>query len=334
MKSCLNCTVKILDEQHYCPNCGQKTQFKDLSLWVVFKDFVKNMFNLESKIWSSFRDIWIPGKLTAAYIKGVRNTYFNPIRFFLVTLFAFFALVVFISTSFIDVVNEHLENQRQLSWQLELEEEFNNISESMPLDSTQIEVYQKRLFSKDRARVISDTTGAVSFAFGESDLVQFYNLPEDELIEKLKPETRIQKLVLLSIKKIFQSPRQGLTFIISNGAWTIIVMVLLVSLLFKLLFIRKNYLYVEHFIFHLYGHTRLLLIGFVLLPFAFYLMSNIWLFILFLLIGAIYLFLCMRKIYKQSIAMTIVKLALTGGIYFMLALLSVQGILFLSIVIF
>lgn len=334
MKNCLNCGVNISATQRFCPNCGQKTTFKDLSLWMVFKDFVKNVFNLESKIWNSLKDIWIPGKLTTAYIKGVRNKYFNPIRFFLVTLFAFFALVVFISNSFITAVDYHLENQKKLAWQIELEEDFEKVTKTIPLDSSYVSQMREELFPKDWATFTNDSTGAVRFAFGESDLVQFYQLSEEDLIAKLQPESKFQETILKSVKKVFMSPREGITFMIGNGAWIIVLLVLLISVLFKLLYFRKNYLYVEHFILHLYGHTRMLLVGFILLPIGFYLYSSIFLFLLFILIGTVYLLLTMLSIYKQSFLITFFKLVLTGLIYLLLAGLSIQGILFLSIVIF
>ncbi len=334
MKNCLNCGTQILEDQRYCPNCGQKTAFKALSLWMVFKDFIKNVFNLESKIWSSLRDIWIPGKLTQAYLKGVRNKYFNPIRFFLVTIFAFFALVVFISSSFINTINGYLENQKKLAWQIQLEEKFDTISLQNTVDSTLIKKYKDQLFENNWAKIKEDREGSVQFAFGQSDIVPFYSMSKKELINHLKPESKFQEVLLLAVQRFVKSPREGLTFMIGNGAWAIVLLVVLFSVLYKVLYIRKNYLFVEHFILHLYGHTRMLLLGVIFLPVAYYLFSHISLFIIFLITGFLYLLLTIKKVYNQNWFITVVKTGLSGIFYFFCALASIQGMVFLSLFMF
>ena len=92
MKSCLNCDQPISLENKYCAHCGQKTAIGRLSVISLIKDFLSNLFNLENKIWSTLRDLFVPAKFTLAYIAGKRINYYNPLRIFLVVLFTFFTL--------------------------------------------------------------------------------------------------------------------------------------------------------------------------------------------------------------------------------------------------
>jgi|GEM_PF-2879393 len=102
---CLNCNQSFVEKDKYCNNCGQKTAIKELNFWTIVSDFFSNLFNVEAKIWRTFRDIWIPAKLTNAYISGKRVTYYNPIRIFIISLFTFFALYLFNIKSYIDKVD-------------------------------------------------------------------------------------------------------------------------------------------------------------------------------------------------------------------------------------
>ena len=95
MANCLNCGTTILENSKFCSLCGQKSTIRSLSFWNLVKDFLSNFFNLETKIWRTLRDIWIPGKLTREYVQGKRVSYYNPIRIFVVTLVSFFTLLLF-----------------------------------------------------------------------------------------------------------------------------------------------------------------------------------------------------------------------------------------------
>lgn len=315
MKQCLNCQVELRAGQQYCPSCGQKTTLKKLTLGLVIMDFIKSMFNLESKIWSSLKDIWIPGKLTKAYLAGIRNRYYNPIRFFLVALFAFFALIIFISSAFIEQFNEQIELQKQDVLISSIHKSFLNLSEEYKIDSVRTKEFSDRLFTKHEPYLNKDSIGALQFDFTVGDMEEFLTLSKEELIEYDEPESKFEEIMLLATQRMVQRPRQAMSFIIGNGAWVIIITVILISFFYKLLYVRRNYLYVEHFIFHLYGHTRLLLLGLIIIPIAFWLLPTKILLWVFIIIGLVYLFLGVRKVYEQSIFKTGFKLILSLAAY-------------------
>lgn len=91
---CLNCNSSLSNEYAYCASCGQKTKVQRISIWTIITDFFSNLFNFEAKIWQSLKDIWVPARLTLAYIAGQRAKYYNPIRFFLVVLLASIGIIV------------------------------------------------------------------------------------------------------------------------------------------------------------------------------------------------------------------------------------------------
>jgi hypothetical protein len=362
--TCLNCNTPIGDSIKYCPSCGQKTNFAPLSLWSILKDFFSNLFNLENKIWSTLKDIWIPGKLSLAYIKGERTKYYNPIRIFLVVLFAFFALVLLHVGDEVDELNTFSEEQRKGIWEDELSTRFDSLAachysienadafkdellyieyESDSIDvkevsenvNEELEDVKEILEEDDMDEEIQDegndiieidnNSTKISFkGFGGVEVEQkgvrkrnndftlfdgikasdFFRLDADELKEKHGGDHWIKDLALTQGQKIMKDFAGSIKFLISNGTWAIIASILFMALVFKLLYLRHNYLYAEHFIFHLYGHTRMLLISIVLLLLAHFFsveggnsfMANL----IWFGAGAGYLFFGMRRFYESS----------------------------------
>ena len=139
----------------------------------------------------------------------------------------------------------------------------------------------------------------------------FIVLTEEEFKEKIASDNKLKDAALVQSYKLFNNPSASIQFILGNGTWAILVLILLMALLYKVLYFRSNFLYVEHFLFHLCGHTRiLLLLIFSLLLHKFIDLSLTWA-NLIIPIGIIYLFLGMRRFYLQSRFKTFVKMCFT-----------------------
>ena len=145
------------------------------------------------------------------------------------------------------------------------------------------------------------------------DMNDFFSLSPEQLKEK-HGKGGYSDFMLVQGQKIIKDLQSSIVFGVSNGTWAIILQVLLMGILFKLLYIRRGYLYAEHIIFHTYGHTRFLLVGllFLVLALVLPLMNYLGIFFwLWLLAGAIYLFAGMKAYYKQSKRKTFVKWVMT-----------------------
>lgn len=345
MPNCLNCNDPWVKGEVYCSNCGQKTKMPNLSLWTLIVDFFQNIFNLEAKIWLTLRDIWVPGKITKAYLHGKRVKYYNPIRIFLITLFALFAFILSLINDKIDQVNTFRDDQKkQINDQL-LSTQLDSLLTSYAIDTTIIKNTQKGLFGDILASRIElpDTTielstGGVNLsgldeAMGLS-LADIYTLSPKEMEEKLKDKENFQRTMYLQAQKIFKEPGKGIAFILGNGTWAVVLTILFLSLFFKLIYVRRGYLAVEHFLFHLNGHTRLFLIGIILCLLTKLFGYSDWYQLIFHLSGMIYLFLSMKYFYEQSNLKTFFKFFLSLFAFLLLSTLSALCILYVSFLVF
>lgn len=358
MKKCLNCNQEILPKSIHCIYCGQKVMLKNLSMWSIFKDFFSNLFNIETKIWRTLRDIWKPAKLTNAFISGKRVTYYNPIRIFIIALFSFVALFLYNIKDNFQSIEETFMTKKNEIWRIEFNEKYDSISiannwpdsinqkvkeqvltispiidTSEIVDSTDT-ISQEKLVENDT--LINDnvntpeTRDSISFnagdgafninlsngkIFGDITFNQLFQLSENELNNKLVDKSWIERNFVLQIQKVILNFSDMLQFFIGNGTWIIIALILLMSGFHKIIYWRSNYLYAEHFIFHVYGHTRMLLIGIIGLLLQIYVTgTNHW-YLLWILIGAMYLFLDMYKFYRQSKTITTLKFILANFMY-------------------
>ena len=378
LNNCLNCDQELLREAKHCSNCGQKVALQNLSVWSIVSDFFSNLFNIEAKIWRTFRDIWKPAMLTTAYIAGKRVMYYNPIRIFIIALFTFFALYVFSIKDIFKAIDDTFKIKKHEVWRESLSEEYDSLSlkynwpeeinekiqkellkeESVDGERMQIEVdpdsirYEELKTDKQESEKIdtnvsSNRTTKIGLEFTTKDslatinlddgeifygisLNKFFRYSDEELLEQIPDDSWLKKLAALQIKKVVANFSSMLQFLIGNGTWLIIVLILLTSAFSKLLYVRNNYLYAEHFIFHVYGHTRLLILAILgLLLEILLLNTKIWL-IPWFLIGLVYLFLGMKKFYKQSAVKTTIKFILTTIVYLWLISFCLLGVLGLS----
>lgn len=89
---CDNCRSPLLGD--FCYRCGQSEKSMVRSLHVIGADLADLVFNVDSRIFRSMRDLYFrPGFLTTEYFAGRRVRYVSPFRMFIFTsLFAFFVV--------------------------------------------------------------------------------------------------------------------------------------------------------------------------------------------------------------------------------------------------
>jgi hypothetical protein len=100
--ACLSCgaaTVAV-----FCANCGQKHDDLRRSSFILGKEFFKDTFGFDSRMWRTLGLMAAaPGLVPANYSHGKRSRYTPPIRLFLVVSFLFFLALGFTQTMFIAV---------------------------------------------------------------------------------------------------------------------------------------------------------------------------------------------------------------------------------------
>ena len=93
-ENCLNCQTALHGQ--YCGNCGQRSGSRLISLWELISDAFGDLFELDSRIWSTMRPLLLrPGKLTHEYLQGRRARFMPPFRTYLVLSIVFFVVLLF-----------------------------------------------------------------------------------------------------------------------------------------------------------------------------------------------------------------------------------------------
>jgi hypothetical protein len=89
MYRCNHCDFEF--ESPYCPNCGMKHYPEKLTLTELNSFLVSEVFTLESKLFRTLIDLFIrPHIVTLKFLNGDRQTYYNPIKYFI--LFGAFSI--------------------------------------------------------------------------------------------------------------------------------------------------------------------------------------------------------------------------------------------------
>lgn len=100
-RECASCGEPF--DSAFCPNCGERRLTeKDYSAFSLVNDFIVDVFNLENKLWRTFRTFLVrPAEYVDEYIKGARKKFISPIKLFLIAnawYFLFPAMDTFKST--------------------------------------------------------------------------------------------------------------------------------------------------------------------------------------------------------------------------------------------
>lgn len=100
--ACLSCAATIVGP--YCANCGQKNDDMRRSSFVLARDFLKDTFAFDSRMWRTLGLMAVaPGKVPASYSHGKRSRYTPPVRMFLFVSFLFFLVLGLTHTMFVAI---------------------------------------------------------------------------------------------------------------------------------------------------------------------------------------------------------------------------------------
>lgn len=256
---CLNCESSLDTVSLYCPQCGQKNKPPNFSTWELVKEFFNSFFNLDAKIYQTVFGLFVPGKLTKAYMAGQRSSYFNPVRILLVTMLLYFGLLA-------REVNESIPSTSK--------SEIRQMT-SVVLDDTKLKIDSLKSFYFNASdyeaidclhedvfghpeddRYFMPQMNIADLDFSELKIKQkdIYELSADEIIKNYKIEGRWKQLQVKQTIRVYKN-RNGIpAFLIGNLIWAIAVVLLFAALVLKLLFIRRGYYYAEHLVFLIHVH--------------------------------------------------------------------------------
>lgn len=344
---CLNCSFKLDLNVKFCPSCGSKATFNDLSIKSLFRSFFDTFLNIEYKILRSFRDIWRPNKITKAYVSGDRATYVHPFRFFFICLVIFFSLAA-LALNKADEDSEIHAAEKAGEFAMyqkydSLKVNYASLCTSSALDSLQKEVFPKSFETKSDA--LNNSFFGVDFRKTGISRNDLYHLNDKELMDKYEAHYRKsndgQKMstwhsfrVRQGIK-IQKHPMAYLKFAVKNLLWGVILVTIVIAGWIKLIYIRHKSYYAEHLVQVINFHCLVALISSIIMLFYLITEFDFSPFIGFILLfSPIFLFFSLKMYYNEHFLKTFIKVSFICFLYLFTILGNGVLIFLLSLIIF
>lgn len=352
-RSCLNCKTIMDDTDKYCPHCGQKDQNMISSMKDLISDAIGDIFNLDSRFFRTIGKLFIPGALTLAYFEGRRQAYFPPFRILLVSLLIALGFINFIykdsvnkgfstSNPFQDRKTHHLLAIDSLNRQYEQEKE--KILAAYPgVDSATLEGIKDSILKGSGDSSVLDLNMVILPGYevnlgsktdttpNNIDLETLIYTPLDSIANDPE-ETWGQRTLQRQVVKMLRSPGDYASSILSNLAWMIILMLPFIAFSLLVLYWRKGYYYVQHFVFLLHV-TSFQVIAFTL-GLAFSLFTSVIAIPISLIIALLYHWLAFRKVYPDRFFKSMVKYFFFSGWESIVALLAILVYILVTMAIF
>ena len=286
---CLNCGHHLVEDDNFCPRCGQINSIKRVTFMDMIRETLGDFIAYDSRLSNSLIPLFKkPGQLSLDYISGKRASHIHPMRLYLVVSFVFFLLnsIDNIQSKYFDTpnINEEIVLNGSANSSIYSVFDSNKINDSLINSSQENKTDRFVLFLLD----IKDNG------------VQEY----ESVTSKYELESSFtNKLIYTKAVEYSTFTFDKLNTMLSNKLPIIAFLFLPIFVIFlNLIHRKKDILYLEHLIFAF--HTQSLL--FILLAFSTFI--NLFsstagdiielgaLFVVF----PIYLFLALKKFYNYN----------------------------------
>lgn len=339
-KDCLNCGTMV--QGRYCHQCGQENVLVKESFGHLATHFLYDITHFDSKFFDSLRFLLFrPGFLPKEYMLGRRNSYLNPVKMYVFTS-AFFFIIFFSLLKVDKSISVGIDRPLTTAERLyEISKREAKISQGAPaadwekalqlLKDTTTELSWNQLNGADPSTFYTTMNGRRYFSLRQYDSVQ-QNLSSGDKDNWF--QTVFARKVLSYREKYRDDLSGGIKTLFSSILhklpYVLFVSLPLFALMLKLLYFRrKEFYYEDHAIFSVYHYIfsfMLLLVVFLfgkLSDFSHWAVFDYLTGILFMA-GGLYLFLAMKRFYKQGWMKTLLKFVLLNiaGIISLITLFS------------
>ncbi len=342
---CLNCGHRLNLTDKFCPNCSQANSNKKLSLKDYFDEFFSSLISYDSKLLKTLSALLLkPGRITKDYINGKRVSYTNPFRFLLSLAIVYFLLVNY-SGNFSDLDRYGVKTEEDFEEYLNLQPPSVSVTNDAAFDQKIDSIPYKGDYhrflteAKKKDSIILANPHANFMKLEEQDFAEriihkisffrtfilkdsIFNLKDAlvkyEIAESIENQWTFN--AAQGLVRLQRAPGSFVSTLISKLPFVVFFFLPLFAVFIWLVYIRKKYSYTDNLIFSFHNTSLLfiLLIISYLIDYIFNVDSNG----IFLMIFSVYLFLAMRKFYRQNVFKTIVKYVFLNTIFFILAVFS------------
>ena len=342
---CPNCKAPIEQIDGFCWNCGQKNKDGRITLKEFFKDVLENVLNIDAKIFRTIGHLFIPGKLSNRYFDGQRQQYFSPFRIFFMTAVIHFALLSYIGSKSINEENSSGDQITRIgnwdSFKLELDTAKTTTLETFP-DMAKLPTAMDTLYAhlpkfEDHSLDIEYFYLDKSWSAKKKEVTLSYEeiakYSPEELADRHEVEGWIEHVIFQQMVKLIVDGKSFILFLVKNLLWMVIVMMVGLAGILKLLYIRRKRYLIEHLVFAFHYHSFAFIIASIALSLSFFLDSEAWLSWGALAI-MVYLFISMKRFYKQSRFKTFIKFSILNFSYLFIFVFSIALTFVISVFIF
>ncbi len=359
---CLNCKHPLDLSDRFCPYCSQLNSTKQLSLGDFFGEFINSIVSYDSRLRFTIKDLLFkPGVITRNFVNGQRLKYANPFRFFLSVSIIYFIISSVVSTyitderdefnsslTAVDGIFSNAKFQGDKTDEI-LEEHFdfeNGDKPSFKQITDTINKYQDQIKTKDTLK--KEPTNYISskeldtMSWGDKTfkkLDAYFTFYDETEITDAKTaldslghaNTKTNRWLYnknKSLEKIKGDPYGFYSYMVTKIPFFLFFFTPIFALFFWLFYAYRKISYVEHviFIFHIFSFIFLAML-IALIPDTI-IGRQIFIGILFGLVGPFYFYKALRNFYKENRFLTIIKFILLN-IVFLLGATTVAAIFFL-----
>lgn len=342
---CQNCNTEHDSAFRFCSNCGQKNTDGKITFSEIWSEFLDAVFNIESRTWLTFKNLFVPGKLTLEYFEGKHRKYLHPLRLLIITSILFIIALSFqdfdSQTNHYYIIKDRiLENyERQRLYRI-----LDNIMDSV-----------QTIYPEQQSVIVADTIQAIfrdtlnnmpnknygdsininsyaSFGHEGSAMIlkrDFLKMDEEELLQKYKGNaSRYEQLVFKQKVKYIKDESKFFAKLMGHITWAVLLLMPCLALVLYFLYFRHSYFYIEHLIYTFHCHAfffimmTIVIFGYEVFPW--------WTFIIFFVVTEIYLAISLKRVYQQSWLITILKLLVSNITYAGLFFLFMVGTILAS----
>ena len=103
--NCINCGTEVSSK--FCPDCGQKTTVKRITLKEGWLDFWARIYGFDGMFPRTLRDVTLrPGVATRAFIAGNRTLYYGPVGYFFLMITLILLVMSLVDINLIDFLKD------------------------------------------------------------------------------------------------------------------------------------------------------------------------------------------------------------------------------------
>lgn len=326
---CLNCGTRLQDL--YCQHCGQKDLPSRQTMRELIENFIGSFYSFESKFFRTVRYLLFkPGFLPKEYTAGKRESYYHPARAYVFISFVFFLLFFSLpdgdeednkpmtKTDSVEF-NRGMDEMRKGLYLAGLDSAVvDSIYTASIRDSVEIDVVYKPGEEKSE---IKKKKNKNSIYLAD---IEYTSFEAYDSAQKILPESERDGWIVrqfnkrgIELNQKYKDDNSGKKFsedfsnAFSSQFSTVLFYLLPVfALLFKLLYVRRDFYYSEHLVFAIFYYNFFYLAAsvYMLMTFVPWLGNLINYAIVVWMIA--YLPVAMKRMYNQSWRKTIFKFAL------------------------